>query len=209
MKEFDKDHATGARWLSLYPEAKNGNQEAKNQLNGELRDFARALAKKRGADREFRDRDQSDIAQDFVLALLSLPPEQEFRGTTGAEFYAWVAKIVLRFVIDAQRHGRRLKRGGKQIIGQLPEGPNGEVAIAAGTSTPSKRVMQEEEQKELEAALSRLPDNYQQVLRLKYSSENLTNADIARRLNTTEGAVKQLVRRAIDRLREDKEFSGK
>lgn len=208
MKEFDKDDATGARWLSLYREAKNGNKQAENQLNDELRPFLRAIAMNLGAGQAFGEWDQSDIAQECFVTLCSLPPEQAFRGTTAAEFMDWLRTIARHKYLDAVARSRRQKRGGGQIIGPLPEGADGEVAIAADTSTPSKRLKQQEEQEALAAALSRLPDEYQQVLRLKYSSENLTFAEIAQRLNTTEGAVKQLARRAIDRLREDKEFSG-
>src|SRR5262249_51214456 len=98
------------------------------------------------------------------------------------------------------RAGKAQKRGGGQVTGQLPGDSTGEVAIAAETSTPSQQVMRREEEEELEAALARMPAEYQQVIRLRRSSDKLPWAEIARQMDRTEDAIKQLFRRAVKRL---------
>jgi RNA polymerase sigma factor (sigma-70 family) len=188
------------QWLRLYRDWKNGNQTAPTQLDSELRHFFYTVVKKLSAGKTFGPSDRSDVAQNCFKKLSSLSPEQDFRGTTAQEFEAWLVKIVKHEYLNAVRHEKRQKRGDGQAIGQLPGESNGEITIAAETSTPSKGMIRQEEKKQFEVWLGQLPDNYQQVVRLRCADEKLTFAQIAERLNETEDTVKQWFHRAKERL---------
>jgi RNA polymerase sigma factor (sigma-70 family) len=200
MKESTPDPATGDRWLTWYREAKNGNQEVKTQLIGELRPFLLAVVKKQSSGQMFGAWDSSDVVQDCFVKLFSLPAEQEFRGTTGLEFIAWLRTIAQREWLDGVRLASAQKRGGGQVIGRLPGESNGEIAIAADTSTPSKAMMRQEEKRQFEAFLAQLSDKYQRVVRLRCSAEKLTWGQIAEQLGESEDTVKQWFHRATEQL---------
>jgi RNA polymerase sigma factor (sigma-70 family) len=199
MKEPAPDAATGDRWLRWYRTAP-GEQDAEAQVLGEIRAFLVAVARSKSAGKTCGAFDDSDIAQDCWLKLRLLPPGQEFRGSTGLEFIAWLRTIAQREYLDAVRHGKAQKRGGGQRIGRLPGEDDGEVAIAADTSSPSKAVIREEEKRQFEEAVGQLSEKYQHVVRLRCCAEKLTWAQIAERMNETEDTVKQWFHRAREQL---------
>jgi RNA polymerase sigma-70 factor (ECF subfamily) len=200
MREPGPDAATGDRWVRWY-RAGPGERETQADVLGEIRAFLVAVSRSKGAS-PGGAADASDVAQDCWIKLTSLEPGQEFRGTTGPEFLAWLRTIAERRVLDVERARKAQKRGGG-LVGRLPGDSAGDIAVAADASTPSQPLIRQEEHDALEAALRRLPANYEQVLRLRFSAENLTFAEIAGRVGSTEDAVKQLCRRAIERLTEE------
>ncbi len=204
MKSSTPDPATGDRWLEWYREVQNGNEETEERLLGELRPFFREVLQIRSRGQAFGAWDNSDVAQECCVKLFSLPAEQEFRGTTGQEFLAWLRKIAHRKSLDAVRKENTQKRGGGQSTIPLQGDSGGGEALAADTSTPSKQLVRLEDQHELEAAIERLPADYQQVIRLRVF-EKLTYAEIAKRLGRTEDGVKQLFHRALKRLSKERE----
>jgi RNA polymerase sigma factor (sigma-70 family) len=199
MSESTPDPETCARWLTWYRAAREGNAEARDQLLVELRPFFRAALQKLASGQAFGAWDRSDVAQDCFVNLLSLPPEREFRGTTGQEFAAWVRTMVQREYLDAVRHANAQKRGGGQV-GSLPGEANGEVTVPSETSTPSKAMIRQEEKRQFEEAVSQLSEKYQLVVRLRCSTERLTWAQIAGRVGETEDTVKQWFHRAREQL---------
>jgi RNA polymerase sigma factor (sigma-70 family) len=202
MKEPTPGPATGDRWLKWY-RAAPGEQDAQAQVFGEIRAFLLAVLHKKSSGKTHGAFDNSDIAQDCWMKLRLLPPGQEFRGTTGLEFIAWLRTLAERMFLDAERARKAQKRGGGQHIGRLPGDSSGDIAIAADASTPSQQLMRREEEEGLESALGRLPADYQRVIRLRRSADKLTWAEIAGQMGSTEDAVKQLFRRAFRRLSEE------
>src|SRR5262249_24556287 len=132
-----------------------------------------------------------------------LQPGQEFRGTTGRDFLSWLRTMACHEFLDTVRAGKAQKGGGGKLLARLPGDSTGEVAIAAETSTPSQRMVRQEEGEAVEAALGRLSAEHQRVIRLRRSPDKLTWAEIAREMERTEDAVKQLFRRAVKRLSEE------
>jgi RNA polymerase sigma-70 factor (ECF subfamily) len=206
MKESLPDPTPGERWLQWYREGKAGDQEARERLSKELRPFIRALAQKQESNQKRRIWDASDITQESLLKLFTLPREQEFKGTTVAEFVTWVQKLVQNKSFDAIRHDKAKKRGGDRFVGGLPGDAEGEIALAANTSSPSAAMTrQEEEQKKqeerrrYEEALERLSEDHRRVICLRMR-ENLSVAEVAQKMDRSEEAVKQLYQRALARL---------
>lgn len=72
--------------------------------------------------------------------------------------------------------------------------------LAAEQSSPSHRVMREEQLLALADGLAQLPDDQRQVVELHHL-EGLPLADVARSLNRTKGAVAALLFRALKKLR--------
>ena len=203
MKDLGQDPATGDRWLQWYGAAQAGSQPAADQLLREVRPFFADVLRKQARRRPSGAWDNSDVAQDCCVKLFSLPPGQEFRGSTGQEFIAWLRTIARRKALDAVRMEQAQKRGGDRPHGPLPGDSAGEVAIAAETSTPSQRLVRQEEGEALAAALARLSAEHQRVIQLRRSPDKLTWADVAQEMGSTEDAVKQLFRRAVKRLSDE------
>jgi RNA polymerase sigma-70 factor (ECF subfamily) len=132
--------------------------------------------------------DESDVAQDALLAAHE--HFTAFRGTTPAEFLAWlrtiqrnaVGRAVERFTADARCVGREQP---------LPEAP-----LPGGENTPSRNAMFNEAAEARERALQGLPEEMRLVIRLR-TLEVLPYAEVARRMGRTEAAVRQLHCRAL------------
>ena len=73
--------------------------------------------------------------------------------------------------------------------------------VAWDGTTPSGVAARQEAERALRVAIAGLKEDYQEVIRLRYMQE-LPVADVAARMNRTEGAVHMLCNRAIKKLRE-------
>jgi RNA polymerase sigma-70 factor (ECF subfamily) len=203
MTAFKLDPAAAERWLHWRREARAGNEAAKEQFLAEVRPFFGEILLSLARGRSSGAWDHSDVAQDCCLKLFRLPPEQEFRGATGPELIAWLTRIARRQALDAIRKERTKKRGGSQEV-EHPDDAGDWDDVAAETSTPSQQAARNEEHADLNAALERLSDDHQRVIRLRIF-ENLSYAEIAQRLGRTEDAAKQLFHRALEKLSQERE----
>jgi RNA polymerase sigma factor (sigma-70 family) len=198
MKEFTPAPSTGDRWLELRHKARAGNREAEAQLLAELRPFLKKVVERQLQGQVFGSWDASDVVQACSLKILL--PGPELNGTTGREFLAWLETVARNEFLDAVRAGAALKRGGGQRLTPLPGDSGCGDMLAAGTSTPSQQLIRQEDRERLEAALGRLSPDHQQVMRLRLALDDWSWAEIARQMNRTEDAVKQLFRRASKQL---------
>jgi RNA polymerase sigma-70 factor (ECF subfamily) len=73
--------------------------------------------------------------------------------------------------------------------------------LAANDSSPSQRVVRQEELLRLAAGLSRLSEDQRQAVELHHL-QGLPLADVAEQMNRSKGAVAQLVFRGLNKLRE-------
>jgi len=142
----------------------------------------------------------SDLVQDtFLKAHLHF---DRFHGTADGELRAWLRELLLNNLRDFRR--LYLDAGKRQVGRETPLEPApsaGGVArgLAADTPSPSRLAMQEEEALQLEEVLKRLPDDYRQVLELRYR-EGLPFDEIGGQMNRSENAVRKLWSRAVLRL---------
>lgn len=126
-------------------------------------------------------------AQTFRRALEALP-KYEWRGTP---FGAWLFRIAGNLIVDcSKRHevpidGRDFEQSGPEPIDGLLEA---------------------EEVDELWQAVYGLPPYQQQVLVLRYA-QGLSTREVARIVNRSETATKQLVHRSLKALRQRLELS--
>lgn len=123
-----------------------------------------------------------DLTAEVFLRAIEGLPNYEPRG---APFAAWLYRIAEARVADHFRRERRM--GTLTVVDE--DWPSGE-------DSPLVRVEQSLDRGALRVALTQLTLDQQQVIILKFV-EGLSNAEVARILDKTEGAVKSLQHRAL------------
>jgi RNA polymerase sigma-70 factor (ECF subfamily) len=157
-------------------------------------------------DRDLRAKfDPSDVVQQTMLEAVRAWPQ--FRGETPQELASWLRRILARVLAHEIRD---LKATGKRDVGRevsldaaLADSSRalGDVLAAGGTS-PSGLADRQERALILAEALSRLPDDYREVILLR-NLQGFSHEQIADRLGRRVGAVRMLWVRALARLREE------
>ncbi len=185
----------------LILEARGGSREALGQLldvcQGYLlgvanRELDSALAGKLGA---------SDLVQE------SLVEAQRgifaFRGESEAELLAWLRQILKNNLADV--HRRYLQTEKRAVIRERPIDGDGSGPIGAEPEdwdTPSRLVGQQDEERALLQALTRLSEDYREVIQLR-NWQLLSFAEIGRKLQRSEDAARKLWARAIEQLQRE------
>jgi RNA polymerase sigma-70 factor (ECF subfamily) len=187
-------------WLKA---ARAGSGEALGRLLDAFRRYLLLVAH-RELDSELQAKQgPSDLVQDtFLNAQKNFA---QFRGATESEFLAWLHGILKNSASDFQR--RYLQTGKRQVgreVGGGGEDSSGGLAASLPDSgeTPSRQVSAREEAELLERALLRLPEDYQQVIRLR-SAEGRPFAEIGKQLNRSEDAARMLWLRAFKQLQKE------
>jgi RNA polymerase sigma-70 factor (ECF subfamily) len=143
------------------------------------------------------------VQQTFLEAQRDLP---RFHGETEEEWRAWLRRLLLNNVANFTRdYGRTAKRQATREVALEADGASG-VGIdpMAASLSPSAEVVAREQSAALEAALTRLPADYAEVLRLR-QQERLSFADIGIRMGRSDRAARMLWVRAVERLRQEME----
>jgi len=154
--------------------------------------------------RHLRSRvDDSDVVQEtFLVAHRDFA---SFRGTTEAEFVAWLRNILAARLADLVR--RHLKARARDVW--LQQSLAGELnrssqalafALAARGSSPSQEAARRELGVLLADAIQALPADYGEVIVLRHL-EGLPFAEVAARMGRTVDSVEKLWVRALARLR--------
>jgi RNA polymerase sigma-70 factor (ECF subfamily) len=141
----------------------------------------------------------SDIVQE--TAIDAQRDFLRFRGTTQEQLYAWLRTILHNNVTDAvRRFDMSQKRTAKRetslsvIVDRC-----GISVLPLGSNTPDHSAIRREDAALLAGMLTRVPDDYQTVLRLRYW-DGLTFPEIAIRIGRSEEAARKLWYRALARL---------
>jgi RNA polymerase sigma-70 factor, ECF subfamily len=129
--------------------------------------------------------DAEDVAAQTFQQALEHMGSYEWRGVP---FVAWLYRITSNVI--AGRHRR-----------QLPETELDEAyGVACGDPMPEQESLRLEQARELQAAVATLPASQQQAVLLKFA-QGLRNREIGEIMGCSEGAVKQLLHRAMENLR--------
>jgi RNA polymerase sigma-70 factor (ECF subfamily) len=151
--------------------------------------------------------DPLDLVQETFLAAQT--NFRKFRGSTEAELLGWLRQILaaklvnlMRRYLGAKRRDVRLER---QLQVELDHSSQVlDRGLAARQSTPSQHVVRLEQGTRLAAAISRLPEDYREVIILRHLQE-LPFAEVASRMGRTVDSVEKLWVRALARLRRELE----
>lgn len=134
-------------------------------------------------------RTEPQIAEDITEETFLKAWQNLSKYKKGAHpFSAWVFKIAHNLVCDYYRKN--------QIVSEIDEN----AADPKENTGPEYQVNLKLNQIKLRKAIIKLPENYQQVIVLKYINE-LENEDIAKAIGKSEGAVRILQFRALKQLR--------
>src|SRR5262249_2262576 len=146
-----------------------------------------------------------DVAQQALLEACRTFPQ--FRGTTEAELTAWLRAILAHVLAHEVRRyagtqGRDLTREAS-LDAELAESSRrlGELLADPGPS-PSDQAARHEQGVLLADALSRLPEDYREVIVLR-NLEGLSHEEVAAHMGRAVGAVRMFWLRALSRLRRE------
>ena len=134
-----------------------------------------------------------DLAQEtFLIAWRSISQVSDASG-----FRPWLMSILHSAVIDSVRRDGRKKR--KPADGK-PRATDAAIQMVDGAPSPAQSAERKEERARALSAMRSLPDEYRQVLTLRY----LAGADyesISRQLALSNGSLRGLLHRGIAMLR--------
>ena len=156
------------------------------------------------AEREFQSRCQgkvspSDLVQDtFMEARRAFA---NFSGHSPGQWRAWLRQILIHNLIDHSRRRTRELNKLAPSLDDLAEGVTDSQFIDR-RPTPARQLLANEAAMELAAALTRLSDDYQTVIRLRHQL-GLPFDEIGDRMGRSKDAVQKLWMRAVCRLREE------
>jgi RNA polymerase sigma-70 factor (ECF subfamily) len=188
----------------LLAQARAGAHQPLEQLFATCRNYLTVVARARlGA--ELRAKvDASDLVQ---LTLMEAYCDfATFRGTTEAEWLAWLRRILHHNAANLVRHyaqtGKRQVR--REVALRTPAdgsgAPGGVEPIDHGES-PSQQLIRRERELLVADALAHLPEDHREVIVLR-NLERLPFDEVARRLGRTRPAAQMLWMRALLKLQE-------
>lgn len=180
--------------------AQRGESSAQEALFKRYRPYLKLLSQ-RLAPALLRKRcDASDIVQQTCIdALRSLGA---FRGSTEAEFTAWISKILKTNVVNAYRlHTAEMRDFRKEVPLHDPSGTASLKwhSLSHPGSTPSVQALRGEAALALAEAIGQLPEDTAVAVTLRYL-EGFKLAEVAKEMEISVGAVAGLVRRGVERL---------
>jgi RNA polymerase sigma-70 factor (ECF subfamily) len=171
----------------LVDQARQGDRAAFDDLVHGYRDRLKSMIHSRLGVHLRQTLDAEDILQEsFLWAFRSLPRFQ-WRGENS--FYRWLCSIAEHVILKA---ANRRERDHKLPLACEP--PGDEVS-------PSKVMRRNERFDRLQGSFDDLSSDYREVIMLA-RVEGLRIAEIARRMNRSQEAVKKLLRRGLKKLRE-------
>jgi RNA polymerase sigma-70 factor (ECF subfamily) len=196
---MDAPPRTCAPSEQLLAAARGGDAPAFWQLAEGYRPYLKTVAARLLGDRLAQKVDASDVVQQGLLAAFE--QAGQFQGQKLEQWYGWVVAIVRHEVHSLVRYWHRERRD-VRCEQRLAPGSDGDSPLAAEGSSPSQQAARREQVARLLAAVQQLPPDYQQVLHLR-NFEQLPYAEVARRMDRSEQAVRQLWMRAVRWLREE------
>lgn len=143
--------------------------------------------------------DPADLVQQTLLEAVRDPDRLAERPD--AEVLTFLRRALTNNLIDALRKFAR-NRGdiGHEVLAESSRRLDD--WLAAADTSPSERAARNERFAKLAAGLSRLPDDQRVAVELRYL-QGCKVAEITRILDRSEGAVSQLLHRAVIALRDD------
>jgi RNA polymerase sigma-70 factor, ECF subfamily len=150
-----------------------------------------------------RKLEPEDVYQELsVEAVRSLPMIE----LGDRDPFSWLCQIAERRIIDAHRRffGAQKRDAGREVPLGTPGGDDTQHAaiidlLVASMTTASKAFSRNLREVRLMEALATLPQEHRQALRLRYL-DGLPSKEIADRLGKSDGAVRVMLTRSLDKL---------
>ena len=186
-------------------QAREGSLEALSDLLEKYRSLLLWTAQQ-GLDAGLRTKfGASDVVQETLLEAFRDFPQ--FQGQSDEQWQAWLRQVLANNLANFER---RYRHADKRLL-ERERSIDAESAVRREAERAVRRespveieAMRKEHAASLTAALSALPDDYRQVLLLRYQQQ-LAFSDIATRMGRSENAVRKLWARAVRSLQEQME----
>jgi RNA polymerase sigma-70 factor (subfamily 1) len=144
----------------------------------------------------------ADIYQETARAAWENFPSTDL---SDRDPFGWLCQIAEQRIIDAVRKARAGKRDtGREVGLNSPAGDSGHEwmsILAASITTPSHAATRGERLAALQKAIGALPPDVQEIVRWRYV-DNLPTKEIAARTGKSDGAIRVLLTRTIQKLQE-------
>jgi RNA polymerase sigma-70 factor, ECF subfamily len=173
--------------------ARQGDATALGEILEPFRDYLTLVARRRIGPGLTAKAGASDLVQETFLAAQR--GVAGFRGSTPAEWRAWLEAILVNQLANLRRaYLDTRKRRGEAAV------PGGGVAlndlVRDSFTSPSRQLQRRERDTALEAALGRLPEHYRRVIRW-HTYDGLTFEAIGVRLDLSADGTRKLWARAL------------
>lgn len=188
------DDPGGPEFLQVLAAARAGSGERLGALLEQFRPYLRAIARQEMGAPLTGKVAASDLVQETLVR--GVEGFATFEGATPQQLAGWLRQILLNHVRSAARTFETDKRDVTR------EEPGGSRAFVAGDLSPSRAFMARERAALLEQGLARLPAGLRALLEWRHR-ENLSFAEIARRIGKSEDKARRLWARAIAQLQRE------
>ncbi|HCS51550.1 sigma-70 family RNA polymerase sigma factor [Rubinisphaera sp.] len=179
----------------LLVRTRQGDELARSALLQHLRDVLRPIVEQELGQRLRVRADESDLLQKVLIQVTKDFPQ--FQGETSSEFVGWVRKILEN---DIKELLQKEKYTAKRSIDREQDASH-EIRQAPGVQTsPSRRMIRSEHTQIVREAIDQLDDEVRVVMRMKFL-EDLSMADIARKLDKSESAVARFLVKGMRQLK--------
>jgi RNA polymerase sigma-70 factor (ECF subfamily) len=172
---------------ALVARAQAGDRNAFGDLSVVLQGPLLAIVRSRMGEEARGYVEPEDIVQETLTRALGAL--ESFRWEGEGSFLRWLAGIARNLILKAVERGRRAR---------CLEVPSDSGDASA---SPSRVLRRKERLERLERALQALPPDHREVIRLA-RIEGLKHTEIAERMGRSHAAVRQMLVRALRRLRE-------
>jgi RNA polymerase sigma-70 factor (ECF subfamily) len=188
---------------ALLRKARAGSAEELGRLFEACRGYLLAVARQRLAASLRAKADAADLVQEtFTEALRDFP---NFRGETGRQLLGWLRGILRHNLADL---AKRFDCCCRTVSQEVPLPDPQQLAAArirayqAVGGPICEQLIAQEQRRALDAALHRLPPLYRRVIQLHFG-ERCSFSEIGNGLQRSPEAVRKLVGRAVERLRQE------
>jgi RNA polymerase sigma-70 factor (ECF subfamily) len=175
---------------------------AREELFGKFRNYLRFLARLQFDPRLRGKLDPSDVVQQTLLEAYAR--RGQFRGTTEAEWLAWLRQGLAHNLADALRAFAQVKRdlAREQPLAEALQASSArlEAWLADDQPSPAEEAERHERALRLADALEQLPEAQREALVLQHW-HGWTLAQIAEHLGRSQAAVAGLLKRGLKQLR--------
>ena len=192
----EQDQADLASMTLLIERARGGCKDSRERVFTQLQSYLETVAHSCAGGQLMRKAGVSDIVQQAFVKVVQ--KFEDFRGNSSAEFRGWLKTLVLNEARQLRRAWARQQRDTtrEEYIDA------GHQDLGGWDPTPASQAIRKEQAVVLQSAISRLPADYQTVIRLR-NFEHRSYDEIAAELGRSVEAVTKLWYRAVVKLQND------
>lgn len=195
-----------SQFEALIARARSGDHEAENELLQKCRAYVSIVARAQIEGWMRTKFDASDLVQQTLLEAHQ--GFENFQGQTEAEWLGWLRGILKHNTLDfARRYQGAAKRDVKREFSLNQGAASASVSsprnweLKDQTETPSRILLNREQEILMAEAIAQLPADYQEVIMLR-NLQRLPFKEVAERMDRSPGAVQMLWLRALNQLQE-------